>query len=272
MYKLIAVDIDGTLLDSKKNLTNETIKAIQQAVRQGVIFTICTGRPIQGVEPLIDKLGLDLPFITYNGAVIVKGKSKEILYEVKMSAADVKTVMRLGKRLGATNLLWVNNQLYADPLNENAIRYSNISKTPPQPIADLEVLLTQGVTKIVWCDEVETINRWHEQVGPFLTETINHHTSQPFLLEFVDHEVSKAKSLARLGALYGIKQEEMIAIGDGFNDLSMIKYAGLGVAMANAPEAIKEQADYVTLSNDENGVAHVIDRFILAKSAENTLK
>lgn len=265
MYKLIAVDIDGTLLDSQKNLTAETFQAIHQAVQEGVIFTICTGRPIQGVEPLIAQLDLDLPFITYNGAVIVKGKSKEILSDLKMSAADVKTVMRLGERLGATNLLWVNNQLYAEPLNENAVRYSKISKTPPQPITDREALLAQGVTKVLWCDEVETINRWHEQVGPFLTPTINYHTSQPFLLEFVDHEVSKAKALARLGAFYGIKQAEMIAIGDGYNDLSMIKYAGLGVAMANAPEAIKAQADYVTLSNDENGVAHVIDRFVLNK-------
>ncbi len=265
MYKLIATDIDGTLLDSQKNLTGETLKAIRLAVEQGVIFTICTGRPIQGVEPLIAKLDLDLPFITYNGAVIVKGKSKEVLYDQKMSPADVKTVMRLGEHLGATNLLWVNNQLYADPLNENALQYSRISKTPPQPITDLEALLAQGVTKVLWCDEVETINRWHEMVGPFLTPTINYHTSQPFLLEFVDHEVSKAKALARLGAIYGIKQEEMIAIGDGFNDLSMIKYAGLGVAMANAPEAIKAEADYITLSNDEDGVAHVIYRFVLEK-------
>lgn len=271
MYKLIAVDIDGTLLDSNKNLAAATINAIHQAVAQGVIFTICTGRPIQGVEPLIAKIGLDLPFITYNGAMIVKGKSKEILYDLKMSAEDVKTVMRLGERLGATNLLWVNNQLYADPLNKSAINYANISKTPPHPVDDLEALLTQGVTKVLWCDEVATINRWHDTVGPFLTKTINYHTSQPFLLEFVDREASKAKSLARLGAFYGIKQEEIIAIGDGFNDLSMIKYAGLGVAMANAPEAIKQQADYVTLSNDENGVVYVIKRFVLGDCAEKNI-
>ena len=262
-YKLMAVDVDGTLLDSKKNLTPETIKAIREAVQSGLIFTICTGRPIQGVEPLIDQLGLDLPFITYNGAMIVMGKSRKILYARTMQGEDAKAVFELGNRLQTTIVLWVDNKLYVKPLGHNAEAYSDLSRTEALPIEDLDALIAQGVTKVLFYDKVETIRHYEQTVGPFVPKTVNYCTSQPFLLEFFDQEVSKANALARLSAYYGFTKDEVIAIGDGQNDLSMIEYAGLGVAMANAEETIKQQADYVTLSNDENGVAHVIKEFIL---------
>ncbi|HEY8392665.1 MAG TPA: Cof-type HAD-IIB family hydrolase [Capillibacterium sp.] len=267
-YKLIAADVDGTLLDSKRNLTPETIKAIREAVAAGVIFTICTGRPIQGVEPIIEKIGLDLPFITYNGAMIVTGKSRKILYAQNMRGEDVIPVYRLGKSLRTTVILWVNNQFYVSPLGQDANNYGEITRTQPLPVENLDELIARGVTKILFYDDPEKINRWLETIGPAVPPTVNYCTSQPFLLEFFDHEVSKGNALARLGAYYGLTREEIIAIGDGQNDLSMIKYAGLGVAMANADPAIKEEADYVTSSNDENGVAHVIYRFCLPKGQQ----
>lgn len=264
-YKLVAVDIDGTLLDSRSNLTPETKKAIQETIATGVIFTICTGRPIQGVEPLIDQLGFDLPFITYNGAMIVTGKTGKILYAKTMRGEDVKTVYKLGTELETTVVIWADNKLYMQPCGAEASAYADLSRTTPQPITDLEALLEQGVTKVLFYDEVEAIRRFESYVAPHVPATVNYCTSQPFLLEFFDQEVSKANALAQLGAYYGFTREEIIAIGDGFNDLSMIKYAGLGVAMANADEAIKQEADYITLSNDENGVAHVLYRFCLNK-------
>jgi len=262
-YRLIAVDIDGTLLDSKSYLTPETIKAIREAVAAGFIFTICTGRPIQGVEPLIEKIGLDLPFITYNGAMIVMGKSRKILYAQTMRGEDVIPIYKLGKQLQTTVILWVNNKCYASLLGEHATRYAEPARIQPLPIDNLDDLVAPGVTKVIFYDTVEKIGHWAKTIGPHVPPTINYCTSQPFLLEFFDHTVSKANALARLGAYYGLTREEMIAIGDGQNDLSMIKYAGLGVAMANAVPAIKQAADYVTYSNDENGVAHVIHRFCL---------
>lgn len=262
-YKLLAVDVDGTLLDSQKNLTPETRKAIREAVHGGLIFTICTGRPIQGVEPLIDQLGFDLPFITYNGAMIVMGKSRKILYAQTMRGADAKAVFELGTKLQTTIIVWVDNKLYVKPLGRNAEAYSALSRTDPLPIEDLDALIAQGVTKVLFYDKTETIRRYQQTIGPFVPNTVNYCTSQPFLLEFFDQKVSKANALARLSAHYGFSKEEIIAIGDGQNDLSMIEYAGLGVAMANADDRIKLRADYVTLSNDENGVAHVINKFFL---------
>lgn len=262
-YKLMAVDIDGTLLDSKGNITEGNKKAIALGVENGLIFTISTGRPIQGVQPLIDRLNLDLPFITYNGAMVVMGKSREILYEQKLSIEDAERIIGLGEDYGTTIIVWSNNRLYVNRMNERGRKYGELSKTEPVLMENPGEIVKSGVTKILWYDEVETIEKFEREVGAHLGESVNFHTSQPFFLEFVDRNASKAIAMEKLGQHFGIAREEMIAVGDGFNDLSMIEYAGLGVAMANAKDAIKERADFVTLSNDEDGVGHVIYKFVL---------
>ena len=265
-YKLIAVDVDGTLLNSEGILTEETKKAVIACVEKGVIFSICSGRPIQGVEYLNEMLGLDLPFITYNGAMVVMGKSKKILYEQKLSSQNAKNIIDLGKTYGTTILIWIENKLYASELNERTNKYKEIARVEPILIDDVDELIKNGVTKILWYDEIEKIEEYQSEVGKFLFDSVNYHTSRPMFLEFVDKNASKAIAMKRLGEHYKIEQSEMIAIGDGYNDLSMIEYAGLGVAMANSVDAIKEKADFITLSNDEDGVAHVIRRFILSDS------
>ncbi len=132
----------------------------------------------------------------------------------------------------------------------------------PIIINNMEQLIENGVTKILWYDEVEKIEQYKNEIGRYLSDNVNFHPSRPYFMEFVDKYASKAIAMERLGQYYGIKQSEMIAVGDGFNDLSMIEYAGLGVAMANSPDEVKERADYITLSNEEDGVAHVIHEFI----------
>lgn len=149
-------------------------------------------------------------------------------------------------------------------MDERAAKYSELSGTPPIKYENIEELIGKGINKILWYDEVERINEFQKELQGKLSSTVNFHTSQPFFLEFVDVNASKAIALEKLGEYYGIKREEMIAIGDGFNDLSMIEYAGLGVAMENAPSEIKEAADFVTLSNEDDGVAYVIEKFILS--------
>ena len=140
-----------------------------------------------------------------------------------------------------------------------------ISGVEPILIDNLEKIIEKGVTKILWYDEVEKIAQYQKEIGSFLSENVNFHPSRPYFMEFVDKNASKAIAMEKLGQFYGIKQSEMIAVGDGFNDLSMIEYAGLGVAMANSPREVKEKADYITLSNEEDGVAHVIFEFISKK-------
>lgn len=264
-YKLMAVDIDGTLLNDRGELTENTKNAIKQWVDKGLIFTIASGRPIQGIEKLNRTLNLDVPFITYNGAMVVMGKSKKVLYEQKLSRNDSREIISLGNNYNATIMIWNDNKLYVPQINERVENYKMISGVEPILIDNLEKIIEKGVTKILWYDEVEKIAQYQKEIGSFLSENVNFHPSRPYFMEFVDKNASKAIAMEKLGQFYGIKQSEMIAVGDGFNDLSMIEYAGLGVAMANSPREVKEKADYITLSNEEDGVAHVIFEFISKK-------
>ncbi len=265
-YKLMAVDIDGTLLNDRNELTGNTKNAIRLAVEKGLIFTIASGRPIQGIEGLNKELNLDVPYITYNGAMVVLGKSKKVLYEQKLSQRDAGDIIQLGQKYGATIMVWMNNGLYVPELNERVEKYKTISGVEPVLVDNIGELIENGVTKILWYDEVEKIEQYQKEIGKYLSDNVNFHPSRPYFLEFVDKKASKAIAMEKLGEYYGIKQSEMIAVGDGYNDLSMIEYAGLGVAMANAPDEVKEKADYITLSNEEDGVAHVIYKMILHES------
>lgn len=267
-YKLMAVDIDGTLLDSHGRLTEETKCAIKQATEKGLLFILSTGRPMQGIRPLMDVLELDadLPLITYNGAMVVLGKSGKILYERNLSTADAKCIMKLGMKWNTHIAAWSGNRLYVNKLDDYAMQYASITGVTPEEIEDVDALAERGVTKVLWHDTLEAIEKFHREVGAHIGSDINYHISRPVFLEFVDKQASKGVAMESLGRYFGIRREEMIAVGDSYNDLSMIEYAGLGVVMSNAVEDIRQKADYITLSNDENGVAHVLYRFVLANT------
>ncbi|NLK67668.1 MAG: HAD family phosphatase [Clostridiaceae bacterium] len=262
-YKLLSVDIDGTLINNKKEVTPKTKERIHKAIEKGVVFTISSGRPVQGVQLITDQLELDVPVITYNGAMVITGESRNIIYSCNMKKEDALQIESLGKQRDTLIAIWSDNKLYVNHMNELAIKYSTISGTEPVLYTEIEQLIEKGINKILWYDDVERIEEYERELKTILSPTVNFHTSQPFFLEFVDINASKAIALEKLGSHYGICKEEMIAIGDGYNDLSMIEYAGLGVAMENAPQEIKQAADFVTLSNEDDGVAYVIDKFIL---------
>ena len=261
-YKLITLDIDGTLINSEGIITAETAQAIRRCRDAGVMVTISTGRPIQGVRNFIDELGLDGPIITYNGAMIVDAVTGEILFGQEMLRQDADQVVRLGLERDTTIIVWSKNELYVNKINGHVNSYRKLSGEEPVVFTDIAPIAGRGVTKIIWIDEVDRIEAWKKGIKHIVNDSVTYCTSQPYFLEFFSSSVSKAVALEFIGRKLGIRKEEMIAVGDGFNDLSMIEYAGLGVAMGNAPAGVREKADYVTASNDENGVAKVIYKFI----------
>lgn len=262
-YRLVALDVDGTLIDNNNKITQKTKDAIQKASQKGIVITISTGRPIQATLPLLDELEIDMPFIAYNGAMVVLGKSGEILYDMSLEPGDAQEIYQLGLEYDTTIMVWSKNRLYVSRSDERARLYGKQARTAPELLTSPGTVFQRGVTKILWYDDVPTINRYVEEMSSRLKCDVNYHTSKPFYLEFVNKNVSKSLALQKIGEHYGISREEMIAIGDGFNDLSMIEYADLGVAMGNADVEIKNRADYVTLGNDEDGAAVVIEKFVL---------
>ena len=262
-YKLMAVDMDGTLLNDSKEISPRTAQAIKKAVAQGFLFTLCTGRPIQGVERYSQFLGLQAPLITYNGAMIIRSDTKEILYKQELLPEDIHKILKFGRDYDTTMCIWSGNRLYGNVLNDRIHAYKKNAGLEPVLMEDEELLIRQGVTKILWIDTEEKIQQIQEEIPDDAFSQVTFCTSQTTYLEFFNSQVSKAKAMERLGQLFNIRQEEMIAVGDGLNDLPMIEYAGLGVAMANACPEVLEVADYITSSCDEEGVARAIEQFVL---------
>jgi len=262
-YRLIAADMDGTLLTDDKRITDRTADAVRRAGEAGVFFCLSTGRPLGGVRRYIEQLGLTTPAITYNGAVIVDPVTGAFIYEQGLEPEAAKEIWQLGMEFDTTIIVWSKERLLVNRIDDRVEKYKLISGVEPVIIDGVDCLAADGITKMLWYDEIDRINGLQDILPSRLTCPANFATSNPRFLEFFDHRVSKAAAMERLGEYLGVSREEMIAIGDGWNDLPMLRYAGLGVAMANAPDEIRAQCGHVTASNEEDGVALAIEKLIL---------
>ena len=262
MYKLLALDIDGTLLNSEGQVSESTLAAIKRVQSEDVLVTISTGRPIQGVLKYIKLLDLKAPIITYNGGMIIDSETNEVIYEQKLDRKDAKQVIDLGQVYETTMIIWSNNKLYVNRLDDHVIDYKSLSGESPIVINDYEEVYSQGITKVIWINEPDKLIQYQEEIKNKVNESITYCTSKPHYLEFFDHKVSKAKALEFIGRHHNIKKEEMMAIGDGNNDIEMIDYVGMGVAMDNATSLVKSVANYITSSNDNDGIFKALEKFI----------
>ena len=261
-YKLVAADMDGTLLNSRGEITSATVAEIRRLADKGVVFTVSTGRPMQGVAKYKELLGLTGPVITYNGAMIVNAGDNRVLFEQGLLREDARKIWELGQKYNTTMCIWAGNRLYGNRLDERIHDYKKLSGVEPVLAEDIETLLDIGITKILWYDEVERIEAFLAQLSTDLFCEVSYCTSKPTFLEFFSKKVSKAIAMEKIGEILGISREETVAIGDGLNDLSMIQYAGLGVAMGNATKEVKENAQFITDTNEEEGVRKVLERFL----------
>ena len=245
-YKLISVDLDGTLLDDNKEISINTINKINELINQGYIFVIATGRPYTGTIRYLNLFKGDNPVILYNGSVI-KLNNKTISFS--LSCESVKKIIDIINSKNGTYIYWCDEVPFVNRIDNHINDYVIISKVAPR-IDNHEY---HNVTKIIWFDEHDKLKEYEKELFDEITD-INHFTSQPTYLEFVSNKATKGKALEFICNELKIRKEEVIAFGDGDNDLEMIKYAGLGVAMENASEIVKENAKYITRSNNDEGV------------------
>ena len=261
-YRLMAVDMDGTLLNAENQITPVTEAAIKKAMTGGLKFTLCTGRPLQGVLRYVKQLQLDCPIITYNGAMIVHSGSGEVLFSQNMDSDEARKVWAIADKLGAALFVWSAGELFARAPREKVAFYEEITKTTAKEIGDFEELVQRGITKLLWYDVPEVLDDLIVDLQGAGFEKTTFTKSRAYFLEFFSAFTSKAVAMEKLGEYYGIDKSEMIAVGDQTNDLPMIEYAGLGVAMGNAVDAVKAVAGYITDTNENDGVAKVIEKFI----------
>lgn len=256
--KLLAADMDGTLLNDNHQLTPRTADAIKNWVASGRHFIPSTGRPLCGLDFMYDVLTKDTPFIVYNGAMAIKHMSKEVIFSITLPADIVPEIYEQGKKHDIPIIIWSNEKLYTNRLNE----YTNIYQEAVNAITstvisdcDIRTLANEGVSKIIWMDYPQNVVKHQQEMQAHFGSRINCHASRPELFEFVHPSASKASALEKIAQSLNISQKQTAAIGDSYNDVSMLKYAEISVAMANAPNDIKNECSHVTLTNNEDGVA-----------------
>jgi Cof subfamily protein (haloacid dehalogenase superfamily) len=266
-YKMIAVDIDGTLLNSKSELTDVTRDAMAKAMAKGTVVVISSGRPTFGMDKMLKDIGINenVPLIVYNGAKVVMSESNHVIYEQKLAAEYIADLEALAKTRGINMIIWAYDKLYMHDLNEDTIAYQGILNAPYELVGSFKEVTSTGATKAIWIENnIECIISFQREMQERFKGEVNCETSRPYLLEFFDKNASKAIGMQKIGECYGIAQSEMIAVGDADNDISMIEYAGVGVVMGNGKDSVKAFADFIAPTNDEDGLAFVIDKFILS--------
>jgi len=257
-YRLLAADMDGTLLNDNYQLSQRTQAAILKWVEAGFYFVPSTGRPLCAMNSISNLFTEDMPFIVYNGAMGIMHRSKEVLFSITLDPALVPEIYRLGNERNLPVALWCQERLYANQNCDPIQFYEEATNAPAHIInnpGEVNELALLGVTKILWMDYPENILIHQRDMQAHFGDKVNCHATRPELFEFVAPTASKATALEKIGEKLEISREEMIAVGDGYNDLSMLEYAGFSIAMGNAPDDIKKACNHVTLTNNEDGVA-----------------
>ena len=267
MIKLVTIDLDGTLFDNVKNISMENKIAIKKCHDLGVNIVIATGRPITGVLPVLEELGLTTDkdyVIIYNGAKIFNVGTKELIFSTTINGKTVKEVYKEAQRLG---------------VNVHAFRANDELITPKHnPYTDIEARLNHLedhlfdfnnindddiFIKAMMIDSEENINRIIPQIDKYFYDNYSCNRSSKIFFEFLNKNSDKGKGLIELAKYLNIDIKDTMAIGDAGNDLPMIKAAGIGVVMENAFPEIKKHGDFITKTNLENGVAYALEKFIL---------
>ena len=260
--RLIALDLDDTLLDEQQRLTVTTISALQRAMQAGVSVTIATGRMFCSTVPFARQLGITLPLITYNGALIRRIPLGETLYHQPIELSLAEELTDLFRQRGWYLQKYVDDRLYVLEMNEDARYYAEYAKVEAIPLGEDFYRLTVAPTKMLSMGSPDELATIAAEVKSRYAGRLYVAASKQRYLELVDARVNKGRALEFLAGSLGIHQQEVMAIGDSMNDLDMIQYAGIGVAMGNANPAVKEVADFVTRSNVQDGVAAAVEKFL----------
>ena len=267
-YKLIAIDLDDTLLNSANAIPDRASRAVRAAAAQGVYVVLCTGRTKKGMQRYYDELALDTLMITAGGAEVYDASGR-VLFSRGVDPALVKQVLEFGDRMGVHSQVYIDGELVYREKNRYSDYYESTYGHPGivmPNLLELPEIITPKVLFVIDEDKIPAIRKEAEKLFPMLTIK----QSNPMYLEFAHPSVNKGEALAFVANHYGLRREEVIAVGDTDIDIPMLKYAGLGVAVANATPAVLEAADIVCPSHDESGVADVIEKYILLETAHGS--
>ena len=264
-FRAIALDLDGTLTNHDKVVTPRTRQALLKAQELGTVIILASGRPTYGIVPVAECLELEKRggyILSYNGGNIVNAKTGEKLFSQFLPDAVIPILYKYAKEKNHALLGYAGNEIITEMPDDQYVKEeSRINKMNIRKVDNLLDALEPHPTKLLMTGDPTDMLKAEEELVEILGEKMDIFRSAPFFLELVPKGIDKAQSLLRLLAKINLTPADLIAFGDGYNDLSMLKLAGVGVAMANAAPEVRADADYVTLSNEEDGVAAALLHF-----------
>lgn len=269
-YKLLVLDVDGTLLNNEKEISKRTLAALLKVQHMGIRIVLASGRPTSGIMPFAKALELGNfggYILSYNGCQVIKADTGEVMFERRINPEQIPYLEKKSRKNGFSIFTYHDDYILTDNADDLHIRkeaWLNHLKIMEEP--EFSIAIDFAPCKCVLVsDDYEALrgleNHWKRR----LAGVLDVFPSEPYFLEVVPCGVDKANTLALLMDQLGVKREEVIAIGDGVADVTMLQLAGKSVAMGHAPDSVKICADYVTASNDEEGVAQAVEKLILSE-------
>ena len=269
-YKLLVLDVDGTLLNNAKEISKRTLAALLKVQHMGVRIVLASGRPTSGLLPIAEQLELGNFggfILAYNGCQVIKAGTGEVMFERRINPEQIPYLEKKARKNGFSIFTYHDEYILTDNADDLHIRkeaWLNHLKIMEEP--EFSIAIDFAPCKCVLVsDDYEALlgleNHWKRR----LAGVLDVFPSEPYFLEVVPFGIDKANTLAVLMEQLGVTREEVIAIGDGVADVTMLQLAGKSVAMGHAQDSVKVCADYVTGSNDEDGVAQAVEKLILAE-------
>lgn len=269
-YKLLVLDVDGTLLNDEREISKRTLAALLKVQQMGVRIVLASGRPTYGLMPLAKTLELGNYggfVLSYNGCQIIKAQNGEILFERRINPEMLPYLEKKARKNGLAIFTYHNDTLITDsPDNEYIKNEALLNNLKIIKEDEFSTAIDFAPCKCMLVSDKEKAligleQHWEKR----LAGTLDAFRSEPYFLEVVPCGVNKANTLGALLEHLGVTREEVIAVGDGVCDVTMLQLAGMGVAMGHSQDSVKVCADYVTASNEEDGVALAVEKLILAE-------
>ncbi len=275
-YKLLVLDVDGTLLNEAKEISKRTRSALLKVQQMGVRIVLASGRPTYGLIPLAKNLELGNYggfIVSYNGCQIIKAENGEILFERRINPEMLPYIEKKARKNGFSIFTYHDNTILTDsPSNPYIQQEAKLNGLTIIKEEEFSTAIDFHPCKcMLVSDDEQALINLEEHWKKRLAGTLDVFRSEPYFLEVVPCTVDKANTLGALMEQLGVTREEVMAIGDGVCDVTMLQLAGMAVAMGHAQDSVKICADYVTTSNEEDGVAQAVEKIILAEVHESEI-
>ncbi len=262
--KLVAVDMDGTLLNRQKLVSKENKQAIKRAMDKGIYVTIATGRMPTSAVYFAKQLNMNCPVVSCNGGVVQPLDGSSPIFEAHFPEETITELIELCYKRNWYIRWYIDDNIYVkyyDPKMFPA--YGTTKGLKIIPVENNYASYTKNVTQIVVCDANHNIQHIYDEIAQIFGNKIGLQQNTGYSMDITPPGITKSVGLSKLADYLNIKPEEIMAVGDGDNDLTMIAYAGMGVAMENGIDDVKKIAQFITKDCDDSGIAYVLEKFVL---------